>query len=187
MGDRSAMGLVSRIGLSGALVASVLPFAACSRSDQSSEGWWRQRQAEVEQPQLWTVQALGKDDPSPRRLCTNVAMRKGFLSPTPALGEQGCARVGPAVSRPGFFGFRCQLAGREWAVTSSWSGDLQRDFTAAYTVSDLDGSRASYAQSRRYRRIGACPEGWSPGDGEDKQGRRVRTLTPWPSEDSAEV
>ena len=66
-------------------------------------------------------------------------------------------------------------------MNSYWHGARDRDFTVEMSVSSLDDPRTAFAQTRRYRKLGACPAGWVAGDRWDREGRRVNALVPWPA------
>jgi hypothetical protein len=163
---------------SNALIGLLL-LAACERGGPSSEQRWLERKAAAEKLELWSIEAVGSKAP-PVHICADVAMRIGFVKPSPALGSAPCVLLGEPVERADLYTFRCQLGDDEWAVSSHWQGDRDRDFTDTYEVTSLDTADKTYAQTRRYRRLGRCPSGWTAGDTRDPQGRRVNRLAPWP-------
>ncbi len=166
-----------------AAVAGVGALAACGRGPAAGPSW-SERQATAEKRELWSMEAEGAKA-APVVVCTDIAMRLGFVKPVPSAGGAPCIRLNRPVERPGSYAFRCQLAGEEWAVVSTWTGDASRDLTVAMSVSSLDNPNVAYAQTRRYRRLGACPAGWSIGESRDRQGRSVSTLMDWPAAASA--
>jgi hypothetical protein len=163
-----------------AAVAAVLGLAACERSGTATDQYWQDRKAAAEQLEFWSIEAVGSNA-APVRICTDVAMRIGFVKPSPAVRNTPCILVGRPVETRNDYVFRCELGGREWAVTSHWSGERDRDFTDAMSVASLDPPPDAYGQTRRYRRLGPCPSGWIAGDAADAQGRRVKGLGPWPA------
>jgi hypothetical protein len=171
------MSRIEAILLAGAAVASL---AACGRGGAATERDWAERKAAAEQLELWSIEATGSGAP-PVRICTDVAMRGGFVKPSPAVGDAPCTLIGRPVQTASNYNFRCELGFREWAVTSYWQGDRSRDFTDAVLVTSLDPPPGEYAQTRRFRKLGPCPAGWAAGDAFDRQGRRVTGLGPWPA------
>ena len=163
-----------------AAVAAVLGLAGCERSGQASGQYWRDRKAAAEQLELWSIEVAGSSVP-PVRICADVAMRIGFVKPSPAVRDTPCELLGKPVETPSDYVFRCELGGREWAVASHWRGERERDFTDAISVISLDPPPDSYGQTRHYRKLGACPVGWIAGDTIDAQGRRANGLGPWPA------
>ncbi len=112
-------------------------------------------------------------------------MRIGFVRPSPAIGSKPCIRNGKPVERTDNYAFRCDLGGQEWAVVSYWRGDRSQDFTDTISVSSLDAPGTAYSQTLHYRRLGACPSGWSIGESRDRQGRRTMALETLPAGASA--
>jgi len=159
---------------------ALLALAACDRSGPGAERTWAERKAAAEQLELWSIEAVGSGVP-PARICTDVAMRLGFVKPSPAVGQAPCTLIGKPVQTASNYNFRCELGDREWAVFSYWQGDRSRDFTDAVSVSSLDPPSADYVQTRRFRKLGPCPAGWVAGDAFGQQGRRVSRLGPWPA------
>jgi hypothetical protein len=163
--------------------AGVSALAACERTGPATEQYWAQQKAAAERLDLWSMEAVGTGAP-PVRVCTDVAIRAGLARPAPAVGDTPCTRLGRPVETDATYAFRCELGDREWAVNSYWNRDRGRDFTVEMTVSSLDDPRVTYAQTRRYRKLGACPAGWVAGDTRDRQGRRLNALEPWPASTS---
>jgi hypothetical protein len=136
------------------------------------------RKAALDSPQLWSVEvAPAQVGWPPVQLCTDAAMRAGFQRPDGVVGEQSCLPIEPARVDGNRLAFRCTLNGQMLGMSSTRVGDLQRDFTTRFEVTNLAGflsgrTDATYAQTRRYRRLGACPFGWAVGDYTDRFGRR---------------
>ena len=145
---------------------------------------WAERKAAAERRELWSVEVVGaKTEPAP--ICTDIAMRIGFVKPAPAMGATPCMRNGKPVETAASYAFRCELGGQEWAVVSYWRGDRNQDFTDMISVSSLDEPDKAYSQTRHYRRLGACPSGWAIGESRDRQGRPINTVESWPAGASA--
>jgi hypothetical protein len=160
--------------------AGLACLTACDRSGTATEQYWTQRKAAAERLELWSMEAVGSSAP-PVRVCTDAVMRLGLARPAPAVGDKPCTRLGRPVETASTYGFKCELGDQEWAVNAYWHGERDRDFTVEMLVSSLDDPHARYSQTRRYRKLGACPAGWVAGDGWDRQGKRVNALVPWPS------
>ena len=131
-------------------------------------------QAAVDPPELWRVETL--DDAgratAATLVCTDQSMRDGFARADAEIWGQPCLPHRDAVDRPHLYAVRCEIDGRRFGLTLNRSGDLRADFTAAFALTALDGSRATARQVRRFRREGACPAGWIIGDQAKPDGRR---------------
>jgi hypothetical protein len=143
-----------------------------------ASSFWRERQASGDPPELWSVEAVPQPAGwAPVRLCTDALMRTGFAQPLPLSGPAPCIPVEPPRREGDRYAYRCTLGGAMQGVSSTVRGDPRRDFTATFTITDLSrymtaGAGAEYVQVRRYRRLGACPAGWSVGDHTDRHGVR---------------
>ncbi len=164
--------------------AGLMALAACDSSAFKPGPSWAERKAAAERRELWSVEVVGgRAQPLP--ICTDVAMRIGFVRPSPSIGTKPCIRNAKPVERTDNYAFRCELDGQEWAVVSYWSGDRNQDFTDTISVSSLDAPGTAYSQTRHYRRLGACPSGWSIGESRDQQGRHTTSLEAIPAGASA--
>jgi hypothetical protein len=163
---------------------ALLLLAACSDPGSTrTERFWAARQEAVDPPQLWSVEAVpAQAGWRPVLVCADRAMRQGFARPLPAVGTAQCDPVeDDARTEGGVYTVRCDLNGRRFGVSSVVTGDVTRDFVARYQVTDLAGFMATRTraaseavQSRRYRKLGACPAGWTIGDRTDRFGARLR-------------
>jgi hypothetical protein len=156
-----------------ALLLAPLALAACSRPDTQSQ--LVAKQAAMDPPQLWRVQALAADGAVAKDLlvCTDTATRAGFERANAEVNGQTCAPRRDGVQREGVYANRCQLNGRWFGLTVNRAGDPQRDFTVAFALKALDGTGAGARQVRRFQRVGACPQGWGIGDQGPPGGGRV--------------
>ena len=141
---------------------------------------WRQRQAAVDPLQLWSIEVVpAQAGWPPAQICTNAWMRTGFARPDGMVGDQSCLAIEDPVVDAGRTAFRCKLNGRTLGISSTVAGDIDRDFTAKFSVTELAGflsgrPNSAYEQTRHYRRLGACPSDWAVGEYTDRLGRRQK-------------
>jgi len=172
MARQTRIGRLAKPAAFAAVSAAVL-LTACDRSGVGSEAFWRARKLAADPEQLWSMQVQDqKDAGGPIRICTDSQLRSGLVQPQPAVAGTPCAIIGKPFRRPGYYSYRCELAGRTWMVSSRWTGDLARDVTAEFVAEDLDPPHLRLRQVRRLRLIGPCPAGWPVGEATDQQGRR---------------
>lgn len=159
--------------------------AACSQPTGSTraEQFWTARQMATDPPQLWSIEVVpAQAGWNPVLVCADHAMRQGFARPLPAIGSAQCDPVDDdARTEGGVYTVRCDLNERRFGVSSSVTGDVSRDFVARYQVTDLAGfmptrtrASAEAGQTRRYRKLGACPAGWTIGVRTDRDGVKLR-------------
>lgn len=146
------------------LAPVLLTLAACSAPQRQSR--LTELQAQNDPPELWRVEGL---DSRGRvngaiHVCVDQSMRDGFARADAEIWGRPCLPHRDAVDRPNLYAVRCEIDGRRFGLTLNRSGDLRRDFTAAFSLTALDGSGATAKQVRRFRREGACPAGWIIGD-----------------------
>lgn len=135
---------------------------------------WRERQAAIDPPLLWQVQAL-QDGAVVRTVtvCADSVLHAGFTQPLPVSGGQGCETLGEPVSTDGRRTLVCAIGRRRFEVESTVDGDTREAFTVAFSARPARSSPdGAYTQTLRYTRLGACPEGWRIGDHTDRHGRR---------------
>jgi len=120
----------------------------------------------AETPALWSIQTLDDQDKpaSTMLICADKAVRESFARPSPSPDGQPCQLVAPAVDTGGRFAARCRSEGRLLDVQSESTGDLMRDFTIRLLIRADVPAGQSFSQTIRYRRLGACPDGWAVGD-----------------------
>jgi hypothetical protein len=145
-----------------ASAAAVVALSACDDGAQTARAvaQWRERQARIDPPQLWSVQAVHEAHGGKAVLiCADSELRSGFTSVIPAFGKVHCAReTDTKVEAAPSPNYRCMLGGAEYAVATSVKGDRGRDFEADSTI--LRDGQTVYARILRFRRVGACPAGW---------------------------
>ena len=155
------------------LTAAMAPLFLLACSEPPLTGArWVQRQARVDPLTLWRVEVVDAAEPAPAVLvCADSVLHRGFQDARPNLGGERCAVVGDPVVQGASRSLRCVSGGQRFAVVSSVTGDVSSDFTVRMHAAPAGGR--SFVQTRKYRRLGGCPEGWRIGDHTDAKGRRV--------------
>ncbi|HEX3699139.1 MAG TPA: hypothetical protein VHV27_00540 [Phenylobacterium sp.] len=152
--------------LAPALLAAAwtLNLAACDQA--GTERAFLARQAQVDPPKLWLAQTLGPKGEVARSqtVCLDRALHDSLIRADAQVSGEPCRPLGAPVSRPGFYGLRCEAASRRFAITAASRGDLARDFTVFYAAAWLDSPGSSAMRTTRYRLVGRCPPGWRIGD-----------------------
>ena len=143
--------------------AAALLLAACNAP--SGSALIAARAAAMDPPQLWLVEAL---DAAGQRagavqVCTDSALRAGFTRANAEVNGETCAPHRDPVEKPGLYAVRCDLNGHPYGLTLNRLG-ASDDYQVRFTLTALDGVKAAAAQTRHYRRLGACPAGWRVGD-----------------------
>lgn len=136
------------------------------------------RQQAFDPRELWSIEAVpAQAGWAPVKLCTDARTRSGFLTPLPSVGGAPCMPTSPPRQNGKRLSIRCEVGGARYLASSVVEGDTARAFTVAYRVVGLDGGgwdkAAAYAQTRRYRRLGPCPDGWAVGASTDRTGART--------------
>lgn len=123
------------------------------------------RQAELDPPGLWRVEAVdaaGVRRGAGFRICADTQLRQGFIRPAPDRDGESCRMVGRPVVRTNGQDLRCMLGGEPFGLHISVVGDRERDFHVRLSAQSLAGGGA-FEQRLRYRKLGACPPGWRIG------------------------
>lgn len=159
------------------LLLTLALLAGCDVRSERETRRWTERQAAVDPPELWRVEAVGSDAP-PVQICADTFLRKGFSTPLPEVQGLACTPLGaPAQTGSGRLQ-RCAVGGRTLLVRTRTEGGSEA-FTVELRVTTLGaGPGTSAAQSRRYTRLGPCPKGWKVGDNTDRTGRISNKV--WP-------
>lgn len=161
------------------LLSLVLPgllLAACD--GKAAAARYRARQAAVDPPKLWSVEVVpAQEGVAPVKICADSRIHAGLSRPAVTAGDGYCRPFGEEVVAGGARIQRCELNGETWVTTAAVRGDLARDFVAVQSAEPVSGA-PGYRQTRRYRLLGDCPEGWDIGDSTDQQGRRVKGRSP---------
>lgn len=179
------MSLAARHAIRAGAAAAALLFGltACQGGDRSAE--LVARQAALDPPQLWLVQALGKGGAVTRSIyiCADSNIRDGFTRARAEVNGKPCRDTTSPRVRPNGWVLRCAADGRPFGVSAVTVGDLQQDFTLDFALTQLvyfprkdDPPPQSVRQVRRFRRVGACPVGWRIGD-QARPGRRPHSAT----------
>lgn len=155
------------------LVAILILLAGC----EVGTGRWIERQAAVDPPELWRVEVVDADAPAVR-ICVDSLLRTGFAMPLPEAHGMACEPLGePILTEDGRLQ-RCRLGARTLLVGARTTPQAD-GFDVELRVTTLGpGPEASFVQTRRYTRLGPCPEGWKIGDKTDRLGRRSNDV--WP-------
>lgn len=131
---------------------------------------WTERQAAVDPPELWRVEVVDADAPAVR-ICVDSLLRTGFSMPTPEAHGMACEPLGEPIRTEDGRLQRCRIGSRTLLVGTRTRGSAS-SFDIELRVATLGpGPEASFIQTRRYTRLGPCPEGWKVGDQTDRSGR----------------
>ena len=133
---------------------------------------WTERQAAVDPPELWRVEAVNSDAPAVQ-ICTDSVLRQGFSKPRPEVQGQPCLPTGDPIQTEAGVLQRCTVGDHTLLVRSRTEGGTDA-FSVELRVTTLGADPdASAVQTRRYTRLGPCPQGWKIGDSTDRTGRRI--------------
>jgi hypothetical protein len=131
------------------------------------------RQARLQPPALWSVEALDAGGGArPVLICANARIVSGFFSVVPAAGGETCALETQMTPTPTGVHYRCRLGGVRYAVSSGVAGDQRRDFVVSSSIYPLSDGGFERVRILRFRRLGPCPTGWRPGEATDRTGAR---------------
>lgn len=158
-----------------AAVVLVLPLVLLAACDGKAAGErYKARAAALDPPHLWSVEVVpAQAGVRAVRLCADSRIHEGLNRPMVTAGDTPCRPLGKEVVSGDTRIQRCELNGETWVATASVEGDLTRDFVSVQAAEPVSGA-GGYSQTRRYQRIGDCPEGWNVGDSTDQQGNRVK-------------
>lgn len=159
------------------LLVALALLAGCDVRSERETRRWTERQAAVDPPELWRVEAVGSDAP-PVQVCADSFLRTGFATPLPEVQGLACTPLGDPIQTDSGRLQRCTLGDQTLLVRTRTEGGPEA-FTVDLRVTVLGkGPRASVAQSRRYTRLGPCPKGWKVGDNTDRAGKITNEV--WP-------
>jgi hypothetical protein len=132
----------------------------------STEDLFRARQQAVDPPRLWLMEDAdaGGAVRAATYVCADTPMRQTFGKTNAEIAGEPCNDTVAPVVRPGFAAHRCEVGGRRYAITSQTAGDAARDFRLTVMITPLSADLGPATTTRHYRRLGACPAGWSVGD-----------------------
>ncbi|HYE45083.1 MAG TPA: hypothetical protein VEA44_04835 [Caulobacter sp.] len=162
-----------RIGL---VLLPLLMLAGCDT--QAVQAKYRARQAAIDPPRLWSVELVpAQAGVKAVKICADSQITAGLDRPAVTAGDSYCRPIGEEVVSGEVRIQRCDMNGETWVATSAVRGDRGRDFIAAQSAEPLSGGEG-YRQTRRYRLLGHCPEGWNIGDSTNQRGERVKGGSP---------
>jgi len=157
----------------------VVGLAAC-QAEPSTADELVARQKTIDPPQLWLAQVIGDAGKVTGQVfvCADGPMREAFARARAEVNGRPCIDATSPRVKPNGWRLRCTVAGRAFGESSVTMGDLQTDFLVNFSLTELnyfpgphDPPLQSVRQVRRFRHVGACPEGWRIGD-QAKPGRR---------------
>lgn len=153
------------IVLSAVAVSLLVSLAACQRQQTVAAAPAPAPAPAVDQPKLWSIEVMSGEKALSRvDICADTAVRESFTRPSPEINGQPCVRVNAPYEKGDAYSVKCRMDERLYRVGSVTSGDLARDFTVAMTAKRQDRKEPIFEQVRRYRLVGACPNGWHIGD-----------------------
>jgi hypothetical protein len=155
------------------LLASLV--SACGEGPERARQRAIARQAAIDPPELWSAEVLPvQPGVAAVTLCTDSRIREGLARPALMLAQSPCRPVGEPVKTETGEVQRCVSNGEAWMATSRVTGDRTSDFTATLKAVAINDDNARFEQVRRFRKLGACPEGWAIGETTDQSGQRHR-------------
>jgi hypothetical protein len=156
-----AMALLALLGLTGCDAGRASP----------AEAKILARQAAIDPPQLWRVEALGETGAvrDAVYVCADTAVRETFTRTRAEVNGFPCRdTTSPKIANHGW-ALLCVAQGMPYAVSASTIGDPARDFRLNFGLTQISYDpallgRVTVRQSRHFQRVGACPAGWRIGD-----------------------
>jgi hypothetical protein len=168
-----------------ALFGALLGLSACDLG-QATQNEILTRQQALDPPQLWRVEAIGRDGAvqSAVYVCADTNLRETFTRTRAEVNGQLCKDSTDPIMRPNGWALSCQVNGRPFGISATTVGDLQKDFRLDFELTELypgyhhyllsgDPAPVTASQIRHFLRMGPCPSGWGIGD-QAKPGRRPR-------------
>lgn len=165
------MTAAARLALAALLLSGL---AACDIGSDAAARITARQQA-IDPPQLWLIQVIAVE---PARaaavfVCADTALRESFVRARAEINGQPCQDTTPPLLKEREWVLSCRAAGRGFTVSAATLGDLDRDFRLNFALTPIfnKATTGTVSQSRRFRRVGACPAGWRIGD-QAKPGRK---------------
>lgn len=154
---------MNRVSIPLMLIASLV--GACS-DPAVVEQRYQARQAALDPPQLWLAEAFDADGAVAAQVfvCTDLGLREGFARADVVADAGPCLVQGQAVEGPNSYAARCNIGYGRFGLNVHSRGDPKTDVRVRVSLQPTDRAADPISQTRRYRRIGACPVGWGVGD-----------------------
>jgi hypothetical protein len=119
-----------------------------------------------EPPALWSVQTQDDQGKVTKTvlICADTSVHRSFSRPLPSPNGKPCRLVAPPVEQGDRFAARCDTGSGHFDIQSVRTGNPDQDFVLRMLIqSDVKGHE-TLGQTLHYRRVGACPSGWSAGE-----------------------
>jgi hypothetical protein len=153
---------------------------ACD-AGRATETQIRARQQTIDPPQLWLVQVVGERGAATASVfvCADSSLREAFVRARAEVNGAPCRDTTPPIVRVNAWSLRCEANGEAYAVSTATYGDLTQDFRLNFALTPLAHIPGvdTVRQTERFRRMGACPDGWRIGD-QARPGRKPRKTRP---------
>jgi len=162
------------------LLGLLTGLAACD-AGRATETQIRARQQTIDPPQLWLVQVVGDRGAATASVfvCADSSLREAFVRARAEVNGAPCRDTTPPTARGNAWSLRCEAKGEAYAVSTATYGDLTQDFRLNFAltpIAQLPGVE-TVRQTERFRRMGACPDGWRIGD-QARPGRKPHKVLP---------
>jgi hypothetical protein len=166
--------------LLGLLPGLLTGLAACD-AGRATETQIRARQQAIDPPQLWLVQVGGERRAGTASVfvCADSSLREAFVRARAEVNGAPCLDTTPPLARGNAWSLRCEAKGEAYAVSTTTLGDLTQDFRLDFALTPIEHIPGveTVRQTERFRRMGACPDGWRIGD-QARPGRKPRKVHP---------
>jgi hypothetical protein len=128
--------------------------------------------------QLWSVQAVGIDGARgrPVLLCADGGIRTAFSQGVPAVDGQACRMEGEPIESEGLYTGRCRIGDQLYVFRTVTDADPDGSVVVHSLVRELQPRGGAVSQSRLFRPLGGCPEGWRNGDSAAPNASQVRNV-----------
>ncbi len=137
----------------------------------------RARQQAIDPPQLWIVQVIAGNGEATAStfVCADAAIRETFARTRAEVNGKRCEDTTGPVQKAHEWALSCRAQGREFAISASTLGDVSQDFWLNFALTPLFDPTGigTVRQTRHFRNVGPCPNGWRIGD-QAKPGHQPR-------------
>lgn len=178
-GVRTLKGLALVLGTAAVVGCGERPPADPASADPPPGSGAAQTAArEATDMQLWSVQAVGVDGArgDPVLLCADGGIRRAFSQGVPAVNGQGCGLEGEPVESEGLYTGRCSIGDKLYVFRTVTDADPDGSVVVHSLVREVGARGMAVSQSRLFRPLGACPEGWRNGDSAAPNASQVRNV-----------